>query len=161
MVSSNFILLNLLTMTYRNILNDREYEEVEVYPGCYHQNIGETPSFSLGRMMVEPSANILEREEQIIIQLGIPGIRREDIKVCIKANSLIVQGQKENTFRTENSRSYKEEYNYAAFSRSFEVPAGIDHDLVEAKYENGELTILMPKMEAGLNSTAVKTIAVY
>jgi HSP20 family protein len=95
-----------------------------------------------------PAVNILETDKQFSVEVAAPGMKKEDFDIQIHDNVLTISSEK-STESEEKEKNYtRREYNYLSFKRSFTLPKDIiDIDKVEAKYEEGELKIVIPKKE--------------
>jgi len=115
----------------------------------------ETLSNRLGRLFDEPNqsnawvpaVNVEETADHIILTAEAPGLTLEDLNVEIENNILTIAGEKRETREEgkENRRYHLWERRYGSFRRSFTLPRTVDSDQVEARFENGILTIQMPK----------------
>lgn len=92
-----------------------------------------------------PSANILENNQGFELQLAIPGIQKEDVKISLEKNILNVSSEKESAQLDENTRFTRREFVYGTFSRSFTLPDTIDTDKIGADFKDGILKITLPK----------------
>jgi HSP20 family protein len=94
-----------------------------------------------------PSANIKESEEAFEIELALPGFKKEDFKIEVQDKSLTVSSESktENEDSTENY--IRKEFSFNSFSRSFRLPRTVDSDQIAAEFENGILTLTLPKRE--------------
>ena len=79
-----------------------------------------------------------------------PGVKAEEVRIETEGNVLKISGEviAPAVSADENARTLRSEIVYGKFSRSFELPESIDADKIEAKLENGLLTIRVPKAEA-------------
>jgi len=95
----------------------------------------------------KPGANILETEKAFEIQLALPGMKKEDVKIDLHENNLTVSGER--IFQTEETKGtlHYNEIRQGKFSRSFVIPENITHDAIEANFANGMLEITLPKAE--------------
>lgn len=95
-----------------------------------------------------PPTNVLDKAKSFIIQMAVPGMVTEDFRVIIDDNNLIIRctGSVANEFSDDEYT--RREYNYSSFQRTFIPPFAISPDLVTAKYDNGTLKILIPKVES-------------
>lgn len=94
-----------------------------------------------------PSVNIVELADVFRIEVAAPGLVKDDFKVNLDKETLTISVTKE-TAQTEETESYKHrEFNYASFERSFRLPKSIDTANISGKYENGVLTVTLPKLE--------------
>ncbi len=92
-----------------------------------------------------PSANILENNQGFELQLAIPGIQKEDVKISLEKNILNVSSDKEAAQIDENTRFTRREFVFGTFSRSFTLPDTIDTDKIGADFKDGILKITLPK----------------
>ena len=94
-----------------------------------------------------PAVNISETENEFQVELAIPGVKKEDLKISLDKNVLTVSSEKK-TENVEQSKKFsKREYSYNAFSRSFTLPESADHSKIEADYTDGVLTLTISKKE--------------
>jgi len=94
-----------------------------------------------------PAANIAETDAQFEIDLAIPGLSKEDIKINLDKNVLSVSADKKTETVDENKKFTKREYSYSSFSRSFTLPESADQSKIEADYVNGILKLTIAKKE--------------
>jgi len=92
----------------------------------------------------KPAANISESEESFELELAIPGLRKEEVKINIENNLLSISSEKQKESEVNYSRR---EFVYKSFNRSFSLPKSVDVDKIKAKHENGVLSISLPKKE--------------
>lgn len=102
---------------------------------------------SASRTTWTPSANVRESQDAVLLELELPGITPEQVDISIDNDMLTVSGEKQAERREseEEGRYYLVERSYGSFSRSFSLPQGIDADQVEASFDNGLLTIRIPR----------------
>lgn len=94
-----------------------------------------------------PAMDVAETAEQVVVKAEIPGIDPKEINISVAGDVLSVKGEKKSE-REEKKESYHlVERSYGAFSRTVTLPAAVDADKIEAKYEKGVLTITCPKKE--------------
>jgi HSP20 family protein len=99
-----------------------------------------------------PRVDIIEDSERIIIQAEMAGVKKEDVKVTLNdENVLMIKGEKKrDEFPEEegNGTCYlRVERNYGSFSRSFMLPENIKEDTISAKFEKGILEVTLMKAE--------------
>ncbi|NMA32989.1 MAG: Hsp20/alpha crystallin family protein [Clostridiaceae bacterium] len=91
-------------------------------------------------------ADIRETDKEYIIEADLPGVRKEDIRLEL-ADGVLTLGVEHNEQIDEERDNYiRKERRYGSYCRSFRVD-GVKEDNVTAKYENGVLTIKLPKTE--------------
>jgi len=95
-----------------------------------------------------PAIDIYETaEKDVVVKADLPGLKREDIKVTFENNVLTIKGER--TFETETAREqyHRVERGYGAFRRTFTLPTTVDAARVEASYQDGLLTVTLPRRE--------------
>lgn len=108
--------------------------------------IGGTP---MSDVLRAPSADVVEREHEIEVDLEIPGMRPQDIEIDLENNVLTIRGEKkeEREEGREGGTYHLSERRYGRFSRSFVLPRDVEADRIEARCEEGLLKITVPKSE--------------
>ena len=106
-----------------------------------------------------PSVNLKESDKKIEIELAAPGMKREDFKVEIENDVLMISSEKEEEKEEKKENYVRKEFNYQAFSRSFNLPETIDENKIEANYKDGILHVVVAKKE-GAKKRPVKTIPI-
>ncbi|TSJ40878.1 Hsp20/alpha crystallin family protein [Mucilaginibacter corticis] len=94
-----------------------------------------------------PAVNISESDNQFEVDLAIPGLSKEDIKINLDKNVLSVSADKKTETVDENKKFTKREYSFNSFSRSFTLPESADHSKIEADYTAGILKLTIAKKE--------------
>ncbi len=94
-----------------------------------------------------PPVNVMETNDELILTAELPGMREEDINIELENNVLTISGEKveERKEGDEDRRYHVWERRYGTFSRSFTLPRTVKSDEITASYENGVLTIHLPK----------------
>lgn len=95
-----------------------------------------------------PSTNILETNEAFQLQVAIPGVKKEDVKIDLEKNILNISSEKEvEETDNENEKYTRREFAYGTFCRSFTLPDTIDIDNIKAEVKDGILSVTLPKKE--------------
>ncbi len=91
-------------------------------------------------------ANFKETDKEFIIQVEIPGVDKEDVKLNVTENGVEIRAEKKKEKEEGNEgRSYRYTKNYSGFYQAFDVPENADLENIDASYKNGVLTIKLPK----------------
>lgn len=85
-----------------------------------------------------------EKENYYQINIDLPGVKRSDLDIEIKEDSLFIDAIRKDEFESEGAY----ERNYGKFSRSLRLPTNVNQEQVEASLEDGILRILLPKTSA-------------
>ena len=93
------------------------------------------------REFFSPRANIVENEKDFLIDIELPGVKKEEVDIAIKDNVLVVKGEKKKEKREkEENYSFFESY-YGSFSRSWKLD-NVEEDSVEASFKDGILKLV-------------------
>jgi len=104
----------------------------------------------------EPSTNILENGNGFELQMAIPGVPKEDVKISLEKNVLSISSEKEMGKDDENVKYTRREFVYGTFCRSFTIPETVDVEKVKADFSNGILKVQLPKKEETRISREIK-----
>lgn len=114
----------------------------------------------MNRTLTVPSVNIIENKDDFNVSLAVPGMKKDDFKIDVSGNILTISCEKEEEKKESDATYSREEYNYSSFSRSFTLPEDVDKEKIDAHYENGELSISLPKKEEAKKLKVSKQITV-
>lgn len=103
-----------------------------------------TPVFSSG---FTPALDLREDKEAYHIDLEVPGVSKDDIKISLKENVLTIKGEKKHESKQEQDGSYRFERSYGSFERSVRFSNPINEEAIEAKLNDGVLKLRLPKTE--------------
>lgn len=93
-----------------------------------------------------PPVNVEETQDELVLTAELPGMRQEDVEIEVENNILSIRGERtEERTEGEQRRYHLWERHYGSFQRSFTLPRTVRADDISADYENGLLTIRMPK----------------
>ena len=101
-----------------------------------------------------PSVNAYENTDSYVLEFAAPGYNKESFEVSYNNNTLTVRANVERNNEVTNY-SYRE-FNYNSFTREFQLPTNANTTETRAKYENGILTIMLPKNDNTSNTRTVK-----
>lgn len=108
-----------------------------------------------------PSVNLKETENKLEVELAAPGMKKEDFKVEIDNNMLLISSEKQE--EKEESRKkdnyVRKEFSYQSFYRSFSLPESVDDSKIEASYKDGILHVVIGKKENS-KKKALKSITI-
>jgi HSP20 family protein len=104
-----------------------------------------------------PSVDIYEKENELVLKAEVPGIDENDIELKIEDNTLTLKGDRKFEKETKEENYYRIERSYGSFYRSFTLPRNIDQDKIKAACENGILKVTLPK-KAELKPKNVKIL---
>ena len=97
---------------------------------------------------VFPLINLSEDKENYYVRAELPGVKGEELDIQVSANNLAISGERKIAAEQEGAKYHRREREAGSFSRMIGLPGDIDSDRVDAKMENGILTIAVAKAEA-------------
>jgi len=123
----------------------------KTFDGLMNELFNELP-MNFGKSIREdvlhfPPANIVEKADLYKIELAAPGMQKADFNVKLDGKILTISAEKKAETTSENEKMIRKEFGYKAFKRSFTLDEKIDATNITAKYENGILTLELPKKE--------------
>jgi len=97
--------------------------------------------------MATLALDLFESEDDVTVRASIPGVKPEDIDISITGDVLTIKGETSEE-KEEKTGNYRlRERRYGAFQRSVSLPTLIDTSKATAEFENGVLTLTLPKVE--------------
>jgi HSP20 family protein len=109
---------------------------------------GVRPSQGLEVSTFVPRIDMQEDDRQIRITAELPGVREQDIRVTSLDDRLLIEGEKKSESEENSQGYYRSERFYGIFRRELPLPREIDLQKAEAQFENGVLTLTLPKAES-------------
>lgn len=103
------------------------------------------------RLNVRPAIDLTEKDDEYLLEAELPGIDEDDFSISFQNNVLTLKGQKEYTDEDKSEERYHRERMFGSFERSIRFDTEIDADDIEAEYENGVLSIRLPKTEKSMH----------
>ncbi len=101
-----------------------------------------------------PETDVVESQNDIRVQMEVPGLKGDDIHVELEGNVLTISGEKKESWEEprdegggEESRYHLSERRWGQFTRSFVLPREVQSDKIQASYRDGVLTVIIPKAE--------------
>ena len=91
--------------------------------------------------------DVAENDDAFIVTASVPGMNPDDLDITITDNVLTIKGETRADETIEEENYHIRERRYGSFGRSITLPVTVDSDNVDANYENGVLTLTVPKAE--------------
>jgi len=95
-----------------------------------------------------PDVDIYEDDNKIYVEVEVPGMNKEDVKVKVEDNVLTIFGEKKQEKESRKHNYHVVERSYGTFQRSFALPDYVDTEKIKASYDKGVLKIEVPKKES-------------
>ena len=107
------------------------------------------PITTNGSAVVLPSIDLYQNNDQVMVKAALPGLKPEDVQISVTSNTLTLRGEFKQESGDQKEMTYHiREHRYGLFERSIPLPADVQTDKAKADFENGILTITLPKAEA-------------
>lgn len=94
-----------------------------------------------------PRTDLVEKDDAFHLRLDVPGMSTDDITINLQNGTLTVSGERTSEKTEEGDEYVRVERAFGNFHRTFRLPDAVDADNIEATYEDGVLTITVPKTE--------------
>jgi len=91
--------------------------------------------------------DVAETPEEFTVKVSLPGIKPEDLDVTFSENTLTIKGEIRAEEEKEEARYHLRERRYGSFARTLTLPRGINGENIQASFDNGVLTLHLPKSE--------------
>ena len=91
--------------------------------------------------------DVYETKEQVVVKAALPGVKPEETEVTITGDTLTIRGESKEEKEIKEENYLRKERHFGSFARSVTLPAGLKADTAEATFENGVLTLKIPKSE--------------
>jgi HSP20 family protein len=89
--------------------------------------------------------DLYETEESLVVKAPLPGVKPEDVDISITGDILTIKGETKSEEEVKRESYHRRELRYGSFCRSVPLPAEVEHGKAEANFEQGILTITLPK----------------
>ena len=101
----------------------------------------------IGRGGWNPSVDIYENKDQIILEAELPGMNRDDFELTVENNVITLRGERNFEKKDDTDNYHRVERSYGSFTRSFTLPQTVSAEGATAEYTNGVLRVTLPKRE--------------
>lgn len=91
-----------------------------------------------------PAIEVKQQGDQYIVCAELPGLNKDDVKVELQENALIIQGERKFEHQENTGGVHRSERRYGQFYRAVPLPEGVEPDKARARFENGILEISVP-----------------
>jgi HSP20 family protein len=95
----------------------------------------------------EPSMDLYQTDAAVVVKMGLPGVKPEDIQVSVANGVLNIRGELKEEKEEKEKMYLLRERRFGSFSRSVTLPSNVSVEKADAQFENGILTLTLPKAE--------------
>lgn len=93
-----------------------------------------------------PAAELTQTDSALNLKLEVPGMKAEDLDIQVTEQTVSISGERKEETKTKQKGHTRSEFYYGKFQRVISLPVRIQNTNVTAKYENGVLSLILPKM---------------
>ncbi|MGC1376834.1 MAG: Hsp20/alpha crystallin family protein [Anaerolineales bacterium] len=97
---------------------------------------------------VLPAIDLYQTANEVVVKAALPGLKAEDVQISVTADVLTLRGEFKQEAEQKETTYHVREQRYGSFERSLALPTDVQTDKAKADFENGVLTITLPKAEA-------------
>ncbi len=128
---------------YREMLSlrqtmDRLFEDTFLWPARsqYEMSGGNLP------------LDIYQTKNDVVVKAALPGLKPEEVDISLSGETLTIKGEHREEKEVKEAEYIRREHRYGSFSRTVTIPVAIQSDKAQATFDNGILTLTLPKAEA-------------
>jgi HSP20 family protein len=97
--------------------------------------------------LFSPATDLIENDKNYFLSVDLPGMKKEDIKIEVLDNALVISGERQSEQKKETDNYQQIEKVYGSFRRSFSLPKTVNIENIQAFHEDGVLEITIPKTQ--------------
>jgi HSP20 family protein len=115
-----------------------------------------TRPVSMSGGSVVPAIDLYQNDDSVVVKAALPGLKADDVQISVTADVLTLRGEFKQENEQKDTTYHIREQRFGSFERSIMLPSDVQTDKAKADFENGILTITLPKAE----SVKPKTITI-
>jgi len=96
---------------------------------------------------VVPAVDLFQDDDNVVVKASLPGLKPDDVQLSITADALTLRGEFKQKAEQKEKTYHIREQRFGSFERSIMLPTDVEADKAKADFENGVLTITLPKAE--------------
>jgi HSP20 family protein len=109
------------------------------------EDVGGASEMEGGRISVD----VAETDDEVTVTADLPGFEKDDIDISVREGRLTIRAEREEATETEEETYHRRERVHREVSRTLRLPADVQEEEASATYQNGVLTVTLPKVQAG------------
>jgi len=94
-----------------------------------------------------PSIDVSEDDKNVYLRADLPGMKKEEINISMEEDVLVIKGERKIEEEKKGKNHHIIERGYGSFQRSIQLGTAVEHDKINAKYKDGVLEVVLPKIE--------------
>lgn len=127
----------------------RDFSQVqESFDRLFNEFMNLKKTNGLQEFGFSPSCEIAEEGNNYVMTFDLPGVKKDQVKVEADNDQLTIRAERKDEKKSESKKKYLSEVYYGSYARTFTLPGPVDEKKIQAKFENGVLTVTVPKTES-------------
>ncbi len=94
-----------------------------------------------------PAIDMYQTDDEVVVKAALPGMKADDVQINVTGDLLTIKGEMKEKNETKEKNYHVREQHWGAFERSLALPTAVVSDKAKAEFEDGVLTITLPKAE--------------
>lgn len=145
---------SLFSLSPRDFFNTNPFELMRRFTDEMDrafENFGLTRNWGYGggeSAFWSPAVEVFERDNNLVVHAELPGLSKDDVKVEMTDDGLVIQGERKREHEEKGEGFYRSERSYGQFYRLIPLPEGANADQATAQFENGILEVSVPVPES-------------
>ena len=103
-----------------------------------------------------PHVDIFERDGKLVISADLPGLTKDDVKVDITEDAILIEGERKYEHEQREEGVYRSERGYGQFRRQIPLPEGVKSETAKANFKNGVLEVTMEAPQIAKNRRRIQ-----
>ena len=95
----------------------------------------------------QPAVDMYQTDTDVVVKASLPGMKSEDVDISVTGDVITLKGEHKEEHETSEENYFRKEMRYGSFTRSLPIPVPVNVDKAEAEFQDGVLTVKMPKTE--------------
>jgi HSP20 family protein len=100
-----------------------------------------------GSAWSSPAIDMYQTDNEVVVKAALPGIKADEVQINVTSDVLTIKGEMKHKEEKDDKSWHIREHRWGAFERSVRLPTGVISDKAKADFDNGVLTITLPKAE--------------
>jgi HSP20 family protein len=100
-----------------------------------------------GGQMSMPAVDMYQTDNEVVVKVAIPGVKADDVQINVTGEALTIKGETKEKEEVKEKAYHLREQRWGMFERTLALPTDVVADKAKAEFENGVLTITLPKAE--------------
>ncbi|MBI1854607.1 MAG: Hsp20/alpha crystallin family protein [Chloroflexi bacterium] len=94
-----------------------------------------------------PAIDMYQTDNEVVVKAAVPGVKADEVQISVTGDMLTIKGEASQKQETDEKSYHIREQRWGSFERSVVLPTNVVSDKAKAEFENGILTITLPKAE--------------